>query len=328
MVTGVGLDAPASCAAIRCGLTNFVETRFMDYAGEWIVGSYVPLEQPWRGRVRLLHMVVPAIRECLDQIKDTPIEKVPLFLCLAEKERPGRLDGLADLLPERIQAALGVRFHESSTMIENGRVAGAQAIKEAWGAIYRHDSPFCIVAGVDTYLVAATLAEFEKRDRLLTANNSNGFIPGEAGAALLLGPDSNKTDQDLLISGLGFGEEKATIDSEEPLRADGLVQAVKEALSRANMTLADVDYRIASVNGEQYWFKEAALAETRILRQHKEEFDIWHAADCIGEVGSAVVPCSLAIALAAARREYAPGKRVLCQFSNDDSARAALVLTS
>ena len=328
MVTGVGLNAPASCAAIRCGLTNFVETRFMDSAGEWVVGSYVPLEQPWRGKIRLLHMVVPAIRDCLYQIRETPIEKVPLFLCLAEKHRPGRLDGLADLLIERIQVALGVCFHESSTVIENGRVAGTQAIQEAWAAIYRLNLPFCIIAGVDSYLVAATLAEFEKQNRLLTANNSNGFIPGEAGAAILLGPDSSKTNRDLLISGLGFGEEKATIDSEEPLRADGLVQTVKEALSRANLNLADLDYRITSLNGEQYWFKEAALTETRILRQHKEEFDIWHAADCIGEVGAAVVPCSLAIALDAARKHYAPGKRVLCHFSNDDSARAALVLNS
>jgi 3-oxoacyl-[acyl-carrier-protein] synthase-1 len=30
MVTGVGMDAPSSCAAIRCGPDNFSETRFMD----------------------------------------------------------------------------------------------------------------------------------------------------------------------------------------------------------------------------------------------------------------------------------------------------------
>lgn len=326
MVTGVGLNAAASCAAIRCGLTNFAETRFIDSTGEWIVGSYVPLEQPWRGRAKLVNLVAPAIQECLDSIKNVQPEKVPLFLCVAEKDRPGRLSGLDQQLLAEVQDALGIRFQESSTVIANGRVGGVEAIKQAWAAIYRQGLPLCIVAGTDTYLVAETLTQFEKQDRLLTADNSNGFIPGEAGAAILLGPEANKTDQDLLISGLGFGEEKATIFSEEPLRADGLVQAIKQALGEAKINLSDVDYRITSVNGEQYWFKEASLALTRILRERKEEFDIWHAVDCIGEAGAAIVPCSLGIALAAARKKYSPGQRVLCHFSNDDITRGAIIL--
>ena len=65
MVTGVGLNAASSCAAIRCAIDNFSETRFMDQGGEWIIGSQVPLEQPWRGLPKLVHMVVPAIKECL-----------------------------------------------------------------------------------------------------------------------------------------------------------------------------------------------------------------------------------------------------------------------
>jgi 3-oxoacyl-[acyl-carrier-protein] synthase-1 len=309
-------------------LNNFAETRFMDSAGEWIVGSQVPLEPPWRGRTKLVHLVVPAIRECLEQIKDRLPEEVPLFLCVAEKERPGRLDGLEDLLLEEVQTALGIRFHGASAVIAAGRVGGVEAINQARTAIYSRNLPLAIVAGVDTYLVSTTLGEFEKRDRILTGKNSNGFIPGEAGAAVLIGPESHKTDHDLLISGVGFGEEKAAIDSEEPLRADGLVQAIKQALAEAKLSLGDIDYRITSVNGEQYWFKEAALALTRLLRERKEEFDIWHAADCIGEVGTAIVPCSLGVALAAARKQYAPGKRALCHFSSDNGLRAAVVLNS
>ena len=45
MVTGVGLNAPASCAAIRAAIDNFQETRFMDDGGEWIMGCSVPLEK-------------------------------------------------------------------------------------------------------------------------------------------------------------------------------------------------------------------------------------------------------------------------------------------
>ena len=65
MVTGVGLTWASTCAAIRCAISNFDETRFMDRGGEWIIGSSVPLAEPWRGRAKLIKMVVPAIRECL-----------------------------------------------------------------------------------------------------------------------------------------------------------------------------------------------------------------------------------------------------------------------
>src|SRR5438132_12315051 len=43
MVTGVGFDAASSSAAMRVGITGFVETRFM-FAGEWLIGCPVPFE--------------------------------------------------------------------------------------------------------------------------------------------------------------------------------------------------------------------------------------------------------------------------------------------
>ncbi|HRB82489.1 MAG TPA: hypothetical protein PK614_09555, partial [Nitrospira sp.] len=98
MVTGIGLNAQASCAAIRCGITNFAETRFMDKGGEWIIGCSVPLAEPWRGRAKLLRLIVPAIQECLGSVKNISVNEIPLLLCLAEKTRPGRLDGLDQTL--------------------------------------------------------------------------------------------------------------------------------------------------------------------------------------------------------------------------------------
>jgi 3-oxoacyl-[acyl-carrier-protein] synthase I len=324
MITGVGLDAPSSCAAIRCAIDNFSETRFMDKGGEWIIGSQVPLEQPWRGLPKLVHMVVPAIRECLAQVKGVTPETIPLLLCVAEKERPGRLEGLDDELFSDVQTELGVRFHPRSAVIARGRVAGGLAMIEARKLIHEERLPYCVIAGVDSYLVAATLAGYEQKNRLLTSQNSNGFIPGEAGAAVLVGPQSAPS---LLCIGIGTGEERATVDSEEPFRAEGMVQACKAAFSDAGRTMADVDYRITDSNGEQYFFKEAGLTVARTLRVTKEKFQIWHPADCIGEVGAAIGPCALAVGLAASRKEYAPGPNPLCHMSGENGDRIALMLT-
>jgi 3-oxoacyl-[acyl-carrier-protein] synthase I len=326
MVTAVGINAQASCAAMRCAIDNFSETRFKDRSGEWIIGSQVLLEQPWRGLPKLVHMALPAIKECLAHVGSVRPNEIPLLLCVAEKERPGRLEGLDDRLIEEIQVAGGIRFHPESVVIAKGRVGGGLAIGHARKLIYKQKVPFCIVVGVDSMLVAGTLAAIEKRERLLTSENSNGFIPGEAAAAVLVGAPDVRAD--LLCLGIGVGEEKATVDSEEPLRADGLVQAFKAAFSDAGCAIGDLDFRITDSNGEQYWFKEATLALDRILRNRKELFEIWHPADCVGEIGAAVGLCSLGVALQATRRKYAFGRGPLCHFSAENTERIALVLAS
>src|SRR5208282_5457561 len=111
MVTSVGLTAEASCAAIRSAIDNFSETRFVDKNGKWFIGGQAPLERPWRGLQKHVHMVVPAIKQCLGNIGNVKPETIPLLLCLAENDRPGRLGGLETGLFEEIQNELGVRFH-------------------------------------------------------------------------------------------------------------------------------------------------------------------------------------------------------------------------
>jgi 3-oxoacyl-[acyl-carrier-protein] synthase I len=331
MVTGVGLNAPSSCAAIRCAINNFTETRFMDDGGEWIIGSQVPLEKPWRGLPKLVQMAVAAIRECLTHTDGARTGKIPLLLCVAEEDRPGRLHGLNNQLFEQIRGELGVQFHPSSGTIPRGHVSGALALIEARRLIYEERAHFCIIAGVDSLLVGSTLDAYQNSNRLLTSKNSNGFIPGEAGCAVLVGPPSapgRATVQELLCLGIGRGHEDATIESEQPIRADGLVQAFTAAFAEGGQTMADIDYRVTDANGEQYRFKEAALAVARTLRTRKELFEIWHPVDCLGEIGAAIGPCAFSVVLAAARKHYAPGDHALCHFGSDDGERFALVLSS
>jgi 3-oxoacyl-[acyl-carrier-protein] synthase-1 len=184
------------------------------------------------------------------------------------------------------------------------------------------------VAGVDSFLNSATLAAYSQADRLLTAGNSNGFIPGEAAGALLLGAWKEHLETPLLCRGLGFAREPARFDSGKPLRADGLVQAIREALGEAGLALKECDHRMTDVSGEQYRFKEAVLAITRLLRDRKVLFSHWHLGDCIGEVGAATLPSMLAVLFTGAREDYLPGPICLGHLGNDDDKRAAFVTQS
>jgi 3-oxoacyl-[acyl-carrier-protein] synthase-1 len=203
-------------------------------------------------------------------------------------------------------------------------VSGAVGIREASKLVNEQGFARVVLAGVDSYLVAPTVNSFDARRRLLTETNSNGFIPGEAGAAVLVGPDHGEPG--LAVLSLGLAVEKTTIESDEPLRGEGLASAYKQALDAAGLGLHEIDYRIADLSGEQYGFKEAALAVARIMRVRREAQDIWHPADCVGETGAGVMPLLLGFASWAAERGFAPGPRILAQAGNDDGRRVALIL--
>jgi 3-oxoacyl-[acyl-carrier-protein] synthase-1 len=180
-----------------------------------------------------------------------------------------------------------------------------------------------LIVAADSLLTWPTLKTFEEHERLLANRNSNGFVPGEAASALLV--SRSAAGPHLEIVGLGFATEPATIEKEEPLRGIGLSLAIDQALQDAGCEMHNMDFRITDISGEQYYFKEAALALSRTLKQRKEEFDIWQPAECIGEVGSAIGPAMLAVAEASGRKAYAPGPAMLVHGANDDGQRAAIV---
>lgn len=327
MVTGVGLDAPSSCAAIRCAIDGFAETRFMDDGGEWIMGCSVPLEEPWRGKTKLLKMAAAAIRECLEQTPQLKPEQTPLLLCLPETDRPGRVFNDDNAFFLDLQREMGLEFHAKSRVIAMGRVSLGVAMKRARELIHEHQLKHVMIAGADSLLVGATLAEYMEREYVLTSRNSDGFIPGEAGSAIVIEPVYRKAEPQLICYGLGFGTEAAHVDSEEPLRAEGLTTAIKQALGDAKIEMHDLDFRITDVSGKQYYFKEAALALGRVLRVRKEEFDIWHPADCVGEVGAAIGGVMFGVIRAACTKGYSKGHEVVFHVGNDDGRRVGLVTT-
>jgi 3-oxoacyl-[acyl-carrier-protein] synthase I len=89
MVTSVGYDAPASCAAIRCALNRFEETQFK-LGGEWVVAASIPLPDEPRGVDRQLTLASMVIDECLAQLPPGAAGDTAWVVCLSEPERPGR----------------------------------------------------------------------------------------------------------------------------------------------------------------------------------------------------------------------------------------------
>lgn len=325
MITGVGMNTSASCAAIRSAIDNFQETRFMDKGGEWLLGCSVPLDQAWRGASKQLQMAKIAIQECLEQNANLSPENTPLLLCLAETQRSGRVIKNDYAFFAELQKTLGVQFHDKSRIIAAGRVSLGIALQHARVLIHEQHFKHILIAATDSLLVASTLASLEEKDYLLSSKNSDGFIPGEAGAAIIIEPAYRTTAPQLVCQGIGFGLEKAHIESEQPLRAEGLTIAIKQALQDASCAMHDLDFRITDIAGQHYYFKEATLALGRTLRARKETFDIWHPADCIGETGTAIGLIILGVIKTACEKQYSLGPRILTHLGLDDGRRVALI---
>lgn len=327
LVTAVGLNAAATCAAIRAGISGAEEAKLWDGEnGEWLVAGKVNLPQWWDGCGKLVNLVGPAIRECFGAATMVSADDIPILLGVAELQRPHRTAGLDEALLDEIADALGVSKNPLSAIFPEGQVSGVLAVQQARRILASGRAAYCIVAGVDSFLSQAVVSAYMERRRILTSSNSNGFIPGEAGCAVLLCTSEQRQADGLLILGTGNAQEAATIESEEPLRADGLATAIRIALDASGLTILDTSYRLTDLNGEHYKFKESSFAVTRLEHERRAmTFDMWHPIEYVGEIGAAIVPCLLTIALYAHRKKYAPGPAVLIHVGSDSGERAALV---
>lgn len=328
MVTAVGLDAPASCAALRARLDGFGETLLGGLNGGWLVGAPVPLPRPWVGQKRLAHLAAGAIVEVLRQVPEAETDAA-LILCLAEESRIGRpaadADGFARLLAAVLDLPARIRTH----VIQHGRPSGFVALARARRILAAGEARHVLILGADSYLTRRAVAEYLGDGRLLTPQNANGFIPGEAAAAVLCTADTGG----LCLTGLGLSREDAFIYNgmgeagrDLPLRGDGMVRAYKAALAEAAMDYEQISYRISDLIGEQYFFKQTALAGIRTDSGHRPMREIWSPAESLGNVGAAVVPLMLGMALTAAQKGYDAGENVLVEASGDDGACGAAVL--
>ena len=274
----------------------------------------------------MAHLAAGAISETLGGA-GVRGEETALILCLAEETRQGKPVRDASRLLRKIAEIVEIVPHMRSRIINYGRPSGHVALEQARRLISSGQVTNVVIAGVDSYLTSRSVRYYLDQSRLMTKFNPNGFIPGEAAAAILC----TKPGRGLLtLLGLGLAREPATIYNKQdlPLRGDGMTAAYRVALQESHFDMVGIGYRISDLIGEQYWFKQTALTSLRLTRAHQEFQDLWSPGESIGNIGAAVVPTMIGMAFTAARKGYAAGNPVLIEASNDDGACGAAVMAS
>jgi 3-oxoacyl-[acyl-carrier-protein] synthase-1 len=328
MVTAVGFNAPASLAALRAGIRNVNETNLWDpESGTYLPAGKVPLPHWWVGVGKLAELAAPAIHECLTAAQPVRPSQIPVLLGVAPPDRPCRLPNLDAQILGELADRLSFQLHPASRVIPRDHVSIAVALREAGELIAGKQAPCVVIAAVDSLVQQDLKNYYLSRRRLLTPAHSNGFSLGEAGGAVLVSPVGAGPGTTLQVLGIGLAREDATIESDRPLRAVGLTMAIREALAQAGLTIQEVQYRITDMNGEHYKFKEMTLSMMRFERKPKPKlFDLWHPIEYLGDVGAAIGPIVLGVALHAGQKGYGIGPTTICTFGNDDGERAAIIL--
>ncbi|AKJ41636.1 hypothetical protein [Pragia fontium] len=330
MVTPVGFNADCSCAAIRAGISGVSELYLMEYEGgvNPLRGGKTEIPQWWDSLDKLVDLVCPAIWECLSVISEGEYNNIPILLGVSLPETQF-FGACTDELLYKIEKKLNIPHHPLSKIFPYGQTSAINGISLASELLESGYISYCIVAGTDSYLQKKSTDYYIENNRIITQNNSNGFFPGEAGSAILLAlSEHNNSQSGMNIISIGKAEESAYYLSEKSFMANGMTQAIKQAVNDAQIKPENILCRLTDINGEHYKFHESNIAVGRLNSIGSEDgvdMDIWHPIEFTGEIGAAIVPLLLGLALDAGQKGYAPGKYLLFHVGNDKEDRGALI---
>ncbi|MEN9866693.1 MAG: hypothetical protein RL748_2283 [Pseudomonadota bacterium] len=325
--SSIGHFNAAAVAAMDANISNFTESEFIDTEGEPIVGAALHDVSVW-GDDRHKAMFITVFQEIREALAtDLPNSKIAVLILGPEHTRPGGCHGWVEGILFHVGGDRDP-FHAGTAYLPFGKAGIGNAINRAQSLLYDQAAApdIVLIIAVDSYFSAPTITHYLSQQRIKTSANPDGFIPGEAAAAIALARQSS-APWVLSMHGCGMAHETAAIGSNKPLRATGLTNAIRSAIGQAGVELAALDCHVSGVSGENWYFKEVELAINRVLERKVAEFPHHIITSRTGEIGAACAPFALAWLFSSmAQPACGIGQSALLHFSNDDGARVALVI--
>jgi 3-oxoacyl-[acyl-carrier-protein] synthase-1 len=327
MVTAVGLTAEHTCAAVRCGIARFAETKgVVDRFGEPVISASPPLGE--RGEdpaVRCSSMSASAFRQALrelaaDRMKQRPTD---IFLLSSDTATPPGERGTE----EAFRAVLDGTGKISVAHLPFGNAAGMVALQEACDRIADDPRRLEIISGYDNLTCMEALRRLETAHRLKSSSRPRGVIPGEAAACVCLESASFVRAEGrqayAAVKAASTAREDVPIGNPNPCLGAGLTTAVRDCLKDAGWDGETVGRVYCDLNGEEYRAHEWMLTLSRIAVKSRPT----HPADCIGDVGASFSPLLIGSAAIALRRGYANTDKILVFCSSESGMRGAACLS-
>lgn len=320
VVCSVGYSSEAAFAAIDANIDHFTETQFMDYSAEPLKGAQLYGVDVW-GESRFWHMLHKVLSQCIEQalayypsLKSTDIG---LLLCFPDDRRYAPADQWID--KQLVDLCREFKLHNRPRRIHAGKAGVSIVLSEIQRFFDTGLEPKCwIAAGAESYFHSHIINHLLSRNRLITSTQADGFIPGEAAAAVAL-IESAAPD----IVSTAFISDDETIETATNPISPALSRVIREAFQLAGIRCEDCLTHISTSSGESWYQREYAMALTRAYTRRVESIDCWYPAMSVGEIGSAFGPLGLAY-----WKHKSPSGHTLLFSSADDGERSATVLRS
>jgi 3-oxoacyl-[acyl-carrier-protein] synthase I len=330
--TPLGRGIESSFAAQRAGLVAFTAGPLRGGNGEPVKTSQVAgLEAVRSASIRLEALALDALddlrlREARSRARLGLFVGLPAAVHFPAEDVRGLLRALSDGVAAATGQAPGpVR---SSGV---GRSAFFFALHDALEALDAGECDGAIVGAVDSLCTPAAVRRLDREKRLLGAVSSDGLIPGEGAAFVLLSGPSSRADAARYWARLlcaSIEREARHFGHEQPNTGRALSAALRKAFHSPPVARRRADLLYTCETGERYWTDELALAYFRNVAQMPEPFVRTTAAEAFGDLGAAAGAVQFAMGLQAlARPKLSGGPNdllLVCGASDDGHLGACL----
>ncbi len=327
MISPIGFDVKTACASFRCGMNRFGPLELITLDEEEmeevpVTGSALSgITDGYKGIA--LYTII-AEKTLFDLIQFSELQtsdelfwkETIIHICLSEQRNE-------DLwfLQEEIESELAQKIIDFTGLpipLENIQInsSGRTALYHSVGSVAQSFTDRkCkrgIILAVDSLVDDDAVSFYSAHGRLLNPGEKNGFIPGEAGAAVMI--ETAQSIQSRNVEPVGYLSAPLTCKSlgpllEEPVSYSRAISAlfIESAAEDQPTTILYSDF-----NGEEARAVALGNAASQIVKSlgYYPEYSI-NTAECFGDCGAVNGILAICDAVRSFQRGYANGERAL-----------------
>jgi 3-oxoacyl-[acyl-carrier-protein] synthase-1 len=319
-ISAGGPSAAQTMGAIHARIQLFGDTKLVGPAGDRITGALTPVEPKLGGVERIAALGTLALAECATAFPESSIP-LPLIVCAATAADLGDPEG--KLFDAILANAAFPIDRVRSRIIARGKEALPEALTVAEQLLRSRQAPGCFLLGTDSLVTPQRLRRLAADDLLVDGVNTDGFVPGEGAAALLLAPHLDRATK-ATIAGLASARD-AGLAKGDPATGQAIGQAMEQAIADARLKPAQISVATNDLSGRYALFEELALAMARPPLAAMPGLKVIQPALATGEIGAASGVLALAALTFFLEREVAKDAAAAL-FMSEGPGRTAAVL--
>lgn len=356
VITGIGMNtslgnAVTACAAARAGLSaarviDGFTVLCNDGSDGEMVGHPTRTAPGFRGLGKALALGLAGLRDLLKNSANfETLLSHRMGLCLALPDLESRVifrsqessgaervhaPSFGESLCARlaVDVPLGVSLKHQKCF-ERGNAGFGLALTAAMEHLHSGAWHSCVVGAIDSLLEEPTLDWLLDWGRLKTVDKSDGLVPGEAAAFLLLERHDSAIARNAKVmaclDGVEIGREAKSLMLGEPSRGEGLGKAIS-ALARKIVGKAAL---MSDQNGEYYRTHELANARLLAGQEHPWLLNagIEYPATSFGDTGAASGALGLGLVARGLSRGYMQEEAWMILLSSDRELRSVAAIS-